>query len=279
MVVTKLYGGLGNQMFQYAAGLGLSARLKTSLVPDISWFEEMKTNPHIISRREFELDIFDIKPRAVNLFEKINLSINKPTIFCEKSAGFQSDFNNLSGNVILDGHWQSSKYFKQVGESVIDRFTFPATTIAKNKLLLKEIGGSQSVSVHIRRGDYASNKETNRDYGLMPPSYYEAAAKLINKLVGSPRFYLFSDDIEWCQKNLRFGNDMVYISNNKGLKSYEDMRLMAACKHNIIANSSFSWWGAWLNQNSNKQVYAPKKWANKQSLKNNDLIPETWIKL
>ena len=279
MVSVKIYGGLGNQMFQYAAGLGLSARLRTSLVPDTGWFEEMKTNPYIISRREYELDIFGIKPRPVNFSEKVSLGINKPAVFREKSAGFQAEFENLSGNIILDGHWQSPRYFEHTTKGVVDTFSFPKKVSAKNKSLLEEIKKSESVSVHVRRGDYADNKEINQIYGLVPTSYYRATAKLIKEFLVDPRFYIFSDDIAWCQKNIRLGENVIYISHNSGSQNYEDMRLMSACKHNIISNSSFSWWGAWLNQNTNKRIYAPSRWVRRESLSNNDLIPKSWIQL
>jgi len=278
MVITKLCGGLGNQMFQYATGLALADRLNTSIIPDISWFDEMKTNPYIITRRTYELDVFGIKARKFSRIENISLLISKPVIFEEHGYAYQNKISTIAGNIILDGFWQNPKYFEKERRAILNAFKFPRETSSKNRLLLSEINKSLSVSIHVRRGDYVSSEETKKIHGLPPLEYYKRAAASIGKDFNNPRFFIFSDDISWCKQNLKINNDMVFVENNNGTKHYEDMRLMAACKHNILANSSFSWWGAWLNQNQAKLVYAPKKWSI-SSTNASDILPSEWIKI
>ena len=147
-----------------------------------------------------------------------------------------------------------------------------------NKDLLEQItSDASSVSVHVRRGDYVSNKNAAKFHGLTGVDYYKAVVKEMAKRVKNPKLYIFSDDPEWCKQNLKFTQLTTYISHNTD--GSEDMRLMKACKHNIIANSSFSWWGAWLNENPNKIVIAPKQWFSHSESNTKDVIPDSWQKL
>lgn len=147
----------------------------------------------------------------------------------------------------------------------------------ENKIISDEIRKTNSVSLHIRRGDYITSKITNKFHGTCCLGYYKKAMKLINKKVKNPKYFVFSDDIYWVKKNLEIKN-AFYVDDNVGDKSYIDMQLMSMCKHNIIANSSFSWWAAWLNNNPNKIVIAPKKWFNDPGMDTTDLISEEWIR-
>lgn len=275
MVITKLYGGLGNQMFQYAAGAALAKRLKTNLYMDLGWFDAIKGNSEV-TQRVYELDGFNIKPKGINAKDKISARLRPPKVFKEGALDYNADFEALQGNIILDGYWQSHKYFEDYRDLILDTFKFPAKTSANNKRLLKAINASQSISVHIRRGDY--NTKAGRSYhGLISLTYYKKAIGLIQKTVDNPVLFVFSDEIEWCKKNIKFELPTTFIDSNGPNSGVEDMRLMSACKHNIIANSSFSWWAAWLNQNDEKQVYAPKTWFKAVKANLDDRVPSDWL--
>ena len=140
------------------------------------------------------------------------------------------------------------------------------------------ISQTNSVSLHIRRGDYVSNQKTNQTHGTCDLDYYQRCITEIEKEVENPYFFVFSDEIEWVKENLKINHPAEYVDQNTGDKSYEDMRLMSQCKHNVIANSSFSWWGAWLNSYPDKIVFAPKRWFASDKHNTKDLIPEGWKK-
>ncbi len=149
----------------------------------------------------------------------------------------------------------------------------------RNKDIGEMIQSFKSVSLHIRRGDYVSNKVTNQVHGVCDLNYYSHAISYIAERISNTHLFVFSDDPEWAKGNLKTEIPTFFVDNNRADKDYEDLKLMRQCKHNIIANSSFSWWGAWLNQNAGKIVIAPKKWFNDKSINTKDLIPEKWIRL
>lgn len=292
MIIVKLKGGLGNQMFQYAFGYSISKDLKTRFLIDISSFEND-------SIRKYELSIFDLKNQISSkqdfedvlfskskLFDLINLKIlrrllpyYKLKIVNELKFSYDENLKKISSNTILEGYFQSEKYFSKYRKELLKLFEITISPNLYYKNLLDLVQNNHSVSIHIRRGDYVSNSQTNVFHGLVSMEYYKNAISIINEEIKSPLFIIISDDIDWCKHEFNF-IDAVYVNNNMGM-DYEDLRLMQNCKHNIIANSSFSWWGAWLNKNPNKIVIAPKKWFNsieyqKQTI---DLIPETWMKI
>ena len=293
MIISQLSGGLGNQMFQYAAAQSLAWRLKTECFVDTSAFK--------INIRKYELNIFAIAPKIANFYEvPLNSYLNRVPGFSliEPWIGnrnlhfikikkykemndftFDLEFNRLYGNIYLEGYFQSEKYFKQFASRIREGFNFKVPPTKHNVIILDEIIKTNSVSVHIRRGDYISDLETNQFHGTCPISYYENAFRLIKSQVKNPIFFVFSDDPEWTKKNITPPGDTKYIGHNLNDLAYEDMRLMSKCKHHIIANSSFSWWGAWLNPNPQKIVVAPQKWLSSEKFVIRDLIPEYWHQL
>lgn len=278
MIVVQLQGGLGNQMFQYAAGVSLAKRLETKVYIDLGWLNG-QDKLGVITKRNYELGIFNIKPMFKNPITSLRLRLNPPTVFRDPDIRYRPEFEELKGNVVLEGFWLSPKYFKDAEEEIHRMFTFKDTLSTNSQKFLKEIEGSASVSVHVRRGDYANDPQTKKFHGLQPLSYFEKAARQIRKKVSEPRFFVFSDDPKWCQKNLKLGGPTTFVTGNAGAKSYEDMQLMAACKHNIIVNSSFSWWGSWLNPNKDKIVIAPKKWWKDKSIDSSDVVPKNWLRI
>ena len=274
MIITSLNGGLGNQMFQYAIGRALAAKNNDKLRLDLSGFSPKRA---IDTPRQYELSIFNLQATKFN--SHILDFFHPPQLISETSHTFDPAILNIKGNIRLVGYWQSEKYFNQYSELIRHDFAFPTPPTGKNKALLLGIDNSNSVSIHVRRGDYVSNQTTNQFHGVCSLAYYRKAIKSIKDKVKNPIFYVFSDDPEWCKDNLTIAEKTTYISHNSGEKSWEDMRLMSHCKYNIIANSSFSWWGAWLNDNPTKIVIAPQKWFNDPSIDTQDVIPDSWLKM
>ena len=205
-----------------------------------------------------------------------------PKVFQYAGSTFNKDFNNLSNNTLLEGYWQSEQYFADQHKIIRERFRFKSKISEKNREILNRIVDSNSVSVHIRRGDYAINSVINNIHGLMGKEYYNQSIALLSSKITKPVLFFFSDDINWAKTSfnqLCNSYDTFFINHNTGKDAFEDMRLMSNCKHNIIANSSFSWWGAWLNKNPEKIVIAPQLWFNDASIDTKDLIPETCIRL
>lgn len=279
MVIAKLYGGLGNQMFQYAAGVGLASRLYAKLYTDLSWFEEIKGLDYIVSKREYELSVFGITPKQPGAIAKTIMSRKPPIVFPEKSTSYDSSFEKLEGNVILDGFWQSYKYFDVSESKVRSAFKFSEDISSYTSKVAKEVAGKNSVALHVRRGDYVSDKLTNDYLGALSLEYYKAAIKRLESRSKDLYFYVFSDDMEWCRKNLKLGTQFIFLDRPTKVPPHEDMLLMSSCKHNIIANSSFSWWAAWLNPSADKMVIAPKKWLASKNSNTKDRIPKEWTAL
>lgn len=278
MITIQLLGGLGNQMFQYAAAKSLAEKNKTKVRLDLTWFDQQfdsGTTP-----RTYELDCFVLDKKIIR-YEPSHLDFFKNMlVYSYKEPHFQYDpkFYNLPKQTTLKGYFQSEKYFSDIRAILLEDFFWAKKPSGKNSLVLKEIQNTPNcVSVHVRRGDYVSNENAAKFHGLTGVEYYQAAVKTIAKSVNKIKLYIFSDEPEWCKKNLKFQHDTVYVSHNS--EGSEDMRLMKACRHNIIANSSFSWWGAWLNENPEKIVIAPKTWFSHGETNTNDVIPESWLKI
>ncbi len=287
MIIVRLIGGLGNQMFQYAAARQLAHHHNTDLFLDV-------TRVASYSLREYELDVFKINAKiatpyllkqvAFSLKDAVRLGIRHffsgETIIQyikEQTPDFHEQVVSLPDNICLEGYWQSEKYFSEIVDIIRTEFSFVNPPSAINQELLEEICGYNSVSVHIRRGDYISNPKTMEFHGVLGIDYYTRALNLIRKNVKNPHIFVFSDDISWGRKNLKIDLPIQFIGHNGAEKDYEDLRLMSNCKHHLIANSSFSWWGAWLCENPDKVIYAPKKWFNAPGINAGDLIPDSWF--
>ncbi len=291
MIISRINSGLGNQMFQYAAGRSLAYIHKTVLKLDISDFGK---NPQ--TNRAYSLGVFNIQENFATKQEIARLKINelnpirrflpniadsfglnnKPTHIRQRNL--TTNFLAIPDETYLEGYWQSEKYFKSISAHVRREFTFKFNPTGLNAKLNAEIKSGDSVSMHIRRTDYLTPR-SRKIYYQCPPSYFIDAAKKIAINLKKPRFYVFSDDPQWVRGHIKLKFPTVYVNHNSIDKGYEDLRLMAECKHNIIANSSFSWWGAWLNSHSNKIIIAPKKWSMNPKEDINDIIPLAWVKI
>jgi hypothetical protein len=292
MIIAQLFGGLGNQMFQYAAGRALACRHDTEYKLDISPFRNKRwTTP-----REYSLSPFTVED---NFALETDLSrIRHPErklqkylvdltctfrrtipiqLIREQGLAYNPGFLIWPDNVCLQGYWQSEKYFKDIADIIRSDFKLSAKPDSRNEKTAGHIRSCESVSLHIRRGDYVLDPATNAFHGTCSPDYYQHAISFIETKVSNPHFFIFSDDPAWVRKNMDTAHPTSYIDFNGPDNACLDMHLMSLCHHHIIANSSFSWWGAWLADYCDKIIIAPKKWFNKPDLNTDDLIPDSWI--
>lgn len=285
MIIVRIIGGLGNQMFQYALYKSLEERQLLTKV-DILSFERY----HLHNGYELERIFKKIRPNyatleesrlladsGLDLLSKLKRKILgiKRTHYKESSLSFNDDIIGSSVEMYFDGYWQSEKYFKNIESVIREEFTFQPFHEERNIEIEKKMQQSNSVSIHIRRGDYLNNRLYA---GICTEEYYSKAIRYIKNYIDNPYFFVFSDDIEWCKAHLNLINRAEYIDWNMAENSYRDMQLMSMCKHNIIANSTFSWWGAWLNDNPEKIVIAPSRILNSVN-DVVDLIPDDWLKI
>jgi len=288
MIIVKLIGGLGNQMFQYALGRQLAKKINAELKIDIEGFKNYEL-------RNYDLKYFNILENIATSYDLSKVFFPSDTLFRkfvkqikvkfsdareieyikENRLNFQSDILTLGDNIYLDGYWQSEKYFSDIKKIIKKEFTLKDKPDLINKSFLEKIETCESVSIHIRRGDYISNQITAQVHGFIGLNYYQKAIQFMLDQIDEPDLFVFSDDPEWAKRNIKTDAKITFIEHNS-YKSYEDLRLMTNCRHHIIANSTFSWWGAWLSQNREKIVIAPKKWFNTDKLDANDLIPVSW---
>ncbi|MDO9406427.1 MAG: alpha-1,2-fucosyltransferase [Polaromonas sp.] len=291
MIITQLIGGLGNQMFQYAAGRALALRHGTSLKVDTRGFEGYQLHQGFELQRVFagafdvasEADVRRVlgwrrSPTLRRLLGRLPTSWGSSRFAAEPHFEYWKGFEDLPADCFLSGYWQSEKYFAAIADPLRADFAFRPPLEGLNHELSVRIKGVNAISMHVRRGDYASNPQTTATHGLSPPSYYAKAISFMMDRVTNPHLFVFSDDMAWVKANLELAAPHTFVSHNRGLESYNDMRLMSHCKHHIIANSSFSWWGAWLNPDAQKVVVAPKVWFARP-INAEDLYIDGWHRL
>jgi hypothetical protein len=292
MIISNLIGGLGNQMFQYAAGRALSLERGIPLRLDISDFANYELHQGFELQRVFnctadianETDVrrtlgwqFMSSVRRV-VSRSSMAALRRKAFVIEPHFHYWPGIKNVPSDCYLMGYWQSEQYFLEVATQIRKEFSFKLPLEQKNTEIVNQINQMNAVSLHVRRGDYVSNSKNNKTYELCSLDYYSSSIRHIAERLQNPHFIVFSDDDAWVRNNLKIDFSHQYINHNQGAESYNDMRLMSLCKHHIIANSSFSWWGAWLNSKPDKLVIAPKNWfLDQKNVK--DLLPIGWIKL
>lgn len=292
MIIVRIIGGHSNQLFQYAVGRALASKRNTELKLDITTYFD--NQPAENTPREYELAVYPLRasiasPSEIknaldgqsenNRYKKFLMNKDRFVIYNEKPTSFQSEVLRLPKNAYLIGYWQNENHFKDIRKDLIKEFEPVKPMSLKNKQYLARIQSTQAISLHIRREDYVDNKSANEFHGLMPLDYYKAALAIILKKTkdNNRHVFVFSKEIDWCKKNIKLDLPTTFIEGNKD--GSDDMRLMKHCKHNIMANSSFSWWGAWLNQNPDKIIVAPKIWFQDPSANKNMELPKSWIRL
>lgn len=286
-ITVKVYGGLGNQMFQYAAGRALSLRYQVPLCLDISWFSQKHDANTTV--RTYELGIFkNITATIQNgssfpgqrLITRIRKYLPFSHAIHELHFAYWPGFAEIIPPARLDGYWQCEKYFMDFQKEIRHDFTFSALPEKAEQLSRQIAETPESVSVHIRRGDYVNNPQAQTFHGNLQQDYYGNALQTIKNFCGKTRLFMFSDDPQWVRKNFDCcGHEAVIVDLAFPDAPHHDMHLMSLCKHHIIANSTFSWWGAWLAKDPGITI-APRRWfAQKSFDEYKDIYCDNWITL
>jgi Glycosyl transferase family 11 len=298
MIIVKLKGGLGNQMFQYALGRRLSLRYRVPLELDLSHLRPDFFNfLGMTTFRKYALGDFNIRAKFASCRDlpflskipstRLTAGLNKllnpqgQQTIRELSCSYSKNIESILGagnSVYLDGFWNNEMYFKEIVSVIRRDFSLKRKLSAPAIKLARQIFQTNSVSIHFRRKDYVTNLNTRRFHGTCNLDYYYKAISFINGRVKNPHFYIFSDDPDWVKKNLKLKESLTYVSGSSGLTNAEELILMSKCEHNIIPNSSFSWWGAWLNKNPSKIVVVPEMWFRAR-VSDSDIAPRQWIRV
>jgi hypothetical protein len=289
IIIVSILGGLGNQLFQYAAARRLSELKNVNFKLDITAFNEYKLREYSLNHYNIieniatptEIEYYTRK-RKFNKFYKCIPKLkpnNIPIMFKEKHFSYNQEIVKIPNNIYLSGYWQNEKYFKDIEPIIRKEFKLKSISSEQSLKMADKIQNCNAVNLHIRRGDYISDQTTNQFHGVCSLEYYYMAIQKLSIKIEELHFFIFSDDIPWVRENLKINFPTTYVSHNGTERDYEDLWLMSLCKHHIIANSSFSWWGAWLAENSKKIVIAPQRWFNNPSIDTSDLLPLSWIKL
>lgn len=286
MVISVLSGGLGNQLFQYAFGLRLAAQLQTELR-----LERHLLESKVIARlrqytpRTYELDTFRVEAPAaspmdtVSCLSRVALS-DKTALLLRESTLTPNAINTLNNrvrNVVCLGYWQSEEYFRPATEQLRKHLVFRKNSAQSRSMADTILSCQNAAFVHIRRGDYVTNIHANQHHGLCDVSYYRRACEYVKERIPDVQFFVFSDDPDWAKRELGIHLQPArFIDHNRGADSWQDMYLMSLCRHAIVANSSFSWWGAWLNPVAERLVVAPGQWFVNQPVLSQQIIPPHW---
>jgi hypothetical protein len=295
MIIVRLRGGLGNQLFQFAAahslavhnGVGLKADLYTYTKHPLRKYELHNFNVNLPEASRAEIHQFTGSNFVERYLNKKSNYFYSPKVFAQPHYHFYEDFFSLPVPIYLSGYWQSEKYFENIAGEIRKMITPSKALDPKNVELIQKARSVNSVAIHVRRSDYV----TTSFFQVMGLDYYEKAIKEINNRISKPQFFIFSDDINWSRQQFVHLTNATFIDNNKGDDSFKDLLVMSACKNQIIANSTFSWWAAWLNDFKDKTVIAPQTWFHNTWLtkkepvypsrfyNTKDLIPSTWTRL
>lgn len=300
-VTVALFGGLGNQLFQYATGLAVARRHESELVLDLSWFELVHHLPNTTVRK-FALDPFGTQnktiskaipnPSAAKIFllriwRKVQRDLNinldfwraGPQVVNENGFRYDQQIFSVAPPLLLNGYWQSPRYFESIQSELQQLFGTPHSMNAASEALQKRIASTDAICLHVRRGDYITNQHAASTHGLCDMDYYHRGIAIAREGLTNPHAYLFSDDPEWVRTNLILDIPITVVDVNGPDDAHQDLWLMAACRHFVIANSSLSWWGAYLAAHPAKRVIAPRRWNIDERLDTSDLIPAGWTRI
>jgi hypothetical protein len=288
MIMVRLKGGMGNQLFQYALGRVVSLKNHTQLGLDVSFYDNPGT-----PIRTYDLNLFAIDAKVLSrkeipvlhrmygvgmigrLIAKVRTRL-LPSIGTERGFAFNEKIFSAGPNLYLDGYWQNPTYFEAYEEVIRKDLTITAPLSAPILSLQREIENCTSVCMHVRRGDYVGNTM----HEVVTPDYYKTALALLREKVSIDRIYMFSDDIEWCRQTFEFDIPVMFVGDEySGERNIGHFALMRSCAHFIIPNSSFSWWTAWLGTNPRKIVIAPKQWFGDVTIDTGGRTPKEWIRI
>jgi hypothetical protein len=296
MIIVRLKGGLGNQLFQYAAARALALKHNTEVFFDLTLLQDRTPLIDAVFR-DYELYAFNIKenfaskkiieyynplPTSIlkRILNKIQKYILKPSVYIESTHLYNSKFFELPNDCCLVGLFQSEKYFESIADTIRKEFEFKKKFPKVITDLGDYINTKNTICIHIRRGDYITNPTYNKMLGSQSNQYYMKGVALITEKITIDELFIFSDDIEWCKQNLNFETKTTFITDDLATNDHHaHLYLMSLCKHFVISNSTFAWWGAWLSKHKNKIVIAPKVWFKDGVRDETDIIPHTWTKI
>lgn len=271
MIIADLTGGLGNQMFIYAAARAAALRHNVPLKLNIAGFVRYKLHHYALSNLNIQEDFATA--------EDLTDILATGRIYREGNPyGFDRNVLETPPPMYLRGYFQSFRYVEPITDVIRSDFSVRTPAEGQDATVLSMIAETNAVCLHVRRADYVSNPGTQQHHGICPREYYEGSLSHLRNRVGPVTLFVFSDDIYWAQANLKLDAPTIFVGHNRADRNYEDLRLMSACRHFIIANSSFSWWAAWLGAAQDKVVYAPARWLN-HGLDTRDLIPPSWTQV
>ena len=288
MIIVKLFGGLGNQMFQYAFARCLAYERRVKLKFDLSWFQTQSMRKYMLDRFNIASEIATpdeitnlTKSNWTSILGRINQAVQRRLpyyhrlVIEEAHYTFDPEVFKVGRNALIVGYWQSEKYFLPIHQIIRKEFKLRQSLSHESLNWAKKIQSCNSISIHIRRGDFVS--DTSLDQSL-PISYYQQAMEYLLQHCPDPNFFIFSDDIPWAYQNLNIQPPPKFVHFEEKKRDEEELVLMSLCKNHIIANSTFSWWGAWLSINPRKIVIAPQNWMN-DAVTTNDLLPDSWVRI
>lgn len=283
MIVARIVGGLGNQMFQYAAAKALAARHGVELRLDIRDFNHYDLHGYGLPKLRVDAlaaQSEDLSPYPAwkrRILSRLPTGLSR-RYFKERAFGYHPAWQRLGPSAYLDGYFQSERFFGTVADELRSEFVPAVRSRHAENTIVDQFGKQESVALHVRRGDYVTDSRTLAVHGVCGIDYYRRAVQLILERIASPRFHLFSNDIVWALENLGLPDDTLCVDWNSDEPEW-DLHLMSRCRHHVIANSSFSWWGAWLATHENQMVICPEPWFNDPRLSAEDLIPARWTRL
>lgn len=286
-------GGLGNQLFQYACGRSLARKMNADLVIDDGWYKKTHEG---VTPRDFMLRDLNVKTAFITMdsFPKkshglmalINKIFPRGQLVHEEKFHFKYDQNldKISylkeKSVYLNGYWQSFRYFEKIRQNLESELRPLIVAPSYYQNILSQIQKSHSAMLHIRRGDYILSKSASKIHGFLGLDYYQRAMDYLLGTNQNTQFFIFSDDMDWAKENLPHKSKCVFISPLPlTISPIYELELMKACKVHVIANSSLSWWGAWLKEQIDYPTICPKSWTNSHKLDLNDLLPNTWLRI
>ncbi len=296
MIIVKLQGGLGNQMFQYAAGKYLAQKHNVELKLDLKFLLDRSLRKNFVFR-DYDLDIFGIckekyqtninvdfgryrRLSRIKYYLASKINSNLPKYVRESPYSFDESFFQIPDHSYLEGYWQSCRYFEEIASQIRSDFQILHEFSEIGVHLLSHIRSTNAVCVNVRRADFVNINKANLHHGFCDLNYFKSSIDTIKSLIENPTFFIFSDDIAWCVEKFKFLDNVTIVTHEyAGRKFSQYLNLMTNCKHFIIPNSTFGWWAAWLGGNSGKIVIAPSKWYMNKKMDTRELLPKSWLRV
>ena len=283
MVIVKIWGGLGNQLFQYATAMALAERRGDECKVDLSWFSARRRS--VATPRDYGLASVSLQPKEITVADTLRVRLSRfgkyagaLRVIKERDSAIPDAALDPTFSVYLDGYWQSHENFERLRNRLTKNVGHDVRLNRSDQLISQEMLSSESVAVHVRRGDYVSDASAKLIHGVPDSQYYSAALGVVSERLATPKFFFFSDDIEYCKREFGWLKGACFVSGH-GDRTAADFVLMKSCRHHIIANSTYSWWAAYLGASEAQIVIAPNRWFAAPHRRPQNLVPRGWLRL